>query len=178
MSSASVAATSVMGSEMPVLESEEEKRARCFWRWRAAVSFATGSKYRAMSAAPRHESSGWSQPAETSRGQPTMASVRNQVSPALTARGVISSASGAGKPSMGVWAVPLLFPMPNRPLPDGCASDCCLLERRLRRLRADRIGTSCHGLARCGLPDPGGAATGRSGEQTDGFLLAEAGGPD
>src|SRR5260370_12185969 len=138
-----------------------------------------------MAAAPRQESSGWSHPAETSRGQPTMARVRNHVSPALTARGVISSASGAGKPSMGVWPAPLLLPMPNRPLPDCSWSNCPvpdppnLRERRLRRLRGDRIGdTSSHGLTRGGLPTPGNAAAGRPGEQADGLLLAEAAGPD
>src|SRR5204862_695270 len=146
---------------------------------------ATGSKYRAMSAAPRHESSGCSHPAETSRGQPTMARVRNHVSPALTARGVISSASGAGKPSMGVWPAPLLLPMPNRPLLDWSWSDRPLpdppdlRERPLRRLWGDRIGdTSSHGLTRGGLPAPGNAAAGRPGEQADGFLLAEAARPD
>src|ERR1700737_3765739 len=128
-----------------------------------------------MSAAPRHDSSGCSQPAETSRGQPTMASVRNQVSPALTARGVISSASGAGKPSRGVWAAPLFLPMPNRPLLDGSSnlSNCRLPDRRARRLRGDRIGTSCHGLAPGGLATPGSAYTARPSPHADGVLLVE-----
>src|SRR5215467_4357371 len=133
-----------------------------------------------MSAAPRHDSSGCNQPAETSRGQPTMASVRNHVSPALMARGVISSASGAGKPSMGVWA-PLILPRPNRPLLDvvsWSASDSFLPERLLRCLRDGIADTSSpDGLARSRLRSIRNAAAGRPGEQADGLLLAEPGGP-